>query len=36
MLIPPPDNEHGTRTAVFRDPDGHGVELMQRTRRGAA
>ena len=36
MLIPPPDNEHGTRTAVFRDPDGHGVELMQRTRRSGA
>jgi lactoylglutathione lyase len=29
--IPPPDAEHGSRTAVLRDPDGHGVELMQRT-----
>lgn len=35
-LVPPPDIEHGTRTAVFRDPDGHGVELMQRTRGGGA
>ncbi|MGA2756640.1 MAG: VOC family protein [Solirubrobacteraceae bacterium] len=34
VLLPPPDTEHGTRTAVFRDPDGHGVELMQRTRAG--
>jgi lactoylglutathione lyase len=33
-LIPPPDTAHGSRTAVLRDPDGHGVELMQRTGRG--
>jgi lactoylglutathione lyase len=29
--IPPADIVHGSRTAVLRDPDGHGVELMQRT-----
>lgn len=31
-LVPPEDVEHGTRTAVFRDPDGYGVELVERTR----
>jgi catechol 2,3-dioxygenase-like lactoylglutathione lyase family enzyme len=31
--IPPADVAHGTRTAVFRDPDGFGVELMQRVPR---
>jgi catechol 2,3-dioxygenase-like lactoylglutathione lyase family enzyme len=33
--MPPPDLEHGTRTAIFRDPDGFGVELMQRVRSDA-
>jgi len=35
-LVPPDDTEHGTRTAVFRDPDGYGVELMQRSARPAS
>lgn len=30
-LVPPPDDEHGTRTSILRDPDGHGVELMERS-----
>jgi catechol 2,3-dioxygenase-like lactoylglutathione lyase family enzyme len=30
--IPPPDDAHGARTAVFRDPDGFGIELIERVR----